>query len=60
MASVGIQCPYCWESVEILVDESAGNQEYVEDCQVCCHPVLVRVAIEDGGLLDVSVGMENG
>jgi hypothetical protein len=29
LPSVGIQCPYCGESIEILVDESAGDQRYV-------------------------------
>lgn len=59
MATAGIQCPYCWETVDIFVDESAGDQEYVEDCQVCCHPILLRISIEDGRLVDVAVGMEN-
>ena len=34
------QCPYCWEEVEALLDLSAGDQEYVEDCPVCCRPIL--------------------
>ncbi len=29
------QCPYCWGEVEALLDLSAGDQEYVEDCPVC-------------------------
>ena len=45
--SVLIQCPYCWETLDISVDPSVPEQEYVEDCQVCCRPILLRVAFDD-------------
>lgn len=46
-----IQCPYCGEAIELEGDESGGSsQQYVEDCQVCCKPMAVHVAVdEDGG-----------
>jgi Cysteine-rich CPXCG len=34
------QCPYCGEAVETTLDLSAGDQQYIEDCAVCCRPVL--------------------
>jgi hypothetical protein len=40
----GFQCAGCgvWNST--TVDESAGRrQSYVEDCQVCCKPNILRV-----------------
>jgi len=43
-----VQCPYCGESIEILVDDSAGQQRYIEDCQVCCRPISITVAVDDG------------
>lgn len=49
-----IGCPYCGESITILVDASAGTQSYVEDCQVCCQPMNIRVEAEDGELLSVT------
>ncbi len=40
----GFQCAGCGEWNQISVDESAGRiQNYVEDCQVCCKPNLLRV-----------------
>ena len=44
-----ISCPYCWESIEILVDPSVDEQDYIEDCEVCCRPIrfLVRVVGDD-------------
>lgn len=37
-------CPWCGEPVELLVDLSTGDTAYVEDCQVCCAPMLVSVS----------------
>lgn len=49
LQSADIQCPYCWEQIEVVVDCSVSRQQYVEDCSVCCRPILiVAVASEDG------------
>ena len=41
-----IQCPYCWESFTLLVDESEGEEQaFVYDCEVCCRPIDVMVSI---------------
>ena len=42
-----IECPYCGEVLTLLIDYSAGHQAYVEDCHVCCRPILVSVQIDD-------------
>ena len=42
-----IQCPYCWELITVLVDPSLAEQEYVEDCQVCCRPILLHVHCQE-------------
>ena len=40
----GFQCASCGEWNETSVDESAGSkQSYVEDCQVCCRPNVLKV-----------------
>ncbi|RZV60319.1 MAG: CPXCG motif-containing cysteine-rich protein [Flavobacteriaceae bacterium] len=44
------QCPYCWESISMLLDASVGNQIYVEDCEVCCNPIEIHVHFEDSEL----------
>ena len=44
-----VLCPYCGVSVEIVVDPGGGaEQEYVEDCEVCCRPWLVHVTFSSG------------
>ena len=49
-------CPYCGESSELLVDMVGGSsQEYVQDCEVCCRPWLVRIRLDGEGYASVSV-----
>jgi hypothetical protein len=51
-----VECPYCGESVEITLDPGSGTeQEYVEDCEICCQPWLVVVSYDDAGHAEVSV-----
>jgi hypothetical protein len=54
-----IHCPYCGEPIEILVDASVDSQRYIEDCQVCCRPIEIAVAIDEDGELQVSATSEN-
>jgi len=54
-----IVCPYCGESIDVLVDTSAEQQEYVEDCSVCCRPIMISIAIEDGAVVSVEGRAEN-
>lgn len=44
------QCPYCWEEIYFEVDTTIDEQEYVEDCQVCCNPILVKVNVYEGSI----------
>ena len=54
-----IDCPYCGESLDVLVDMSEAGQSYVEDCQVCCRPIVFDVAVDFDGDASVSVHHEN-
>ncbi|MGB3591967.1 MAG: CPXCG motif-containing cysteine-rich protein [Nonlabens sp.] len=40
-------CPHCWQEISMLLD-TGYSQTYVEDCEVCCNPIELRVAFEDG------------
>lgn len=50
-------CPYCGEAIELLVDSSLGQQDYIEDCQVCCRPMEVSVMVNAEG--EASVVLSN-
>lgn len=54
-----VHCPYCGEPIDIYVDDSAGSQRYIEDCQVCCRPIDVAVSVDADGDLQVQVSTEN-
>lgn len=49
-----IVCPFCGESISVLLDLSAGSQSYIEDCQVCCRPMNISFEIDDDGQLTVT------
>lgn len=59
-ASVAIHCPWCGERFRTLVDASAGDAEYVEDCQVCCRPIVFRLHVDADGDVEVDVSREGG
>lgn len=45
LTSHDIACPYCGETINIDVDHSQEHQQYVEDCQVCCQPIVITVSV---------------
>ena len=54
-----VRCPYCGESFDATIDVSAGNQEYIEDCYVCCRPITFHVVVDNQELLSVETFAEN-
>ena len=40
-------CPYCGEPIDLFIDGSVPQQSYVEDCQVCCRPMVIALEISD-------------
>lgn len=60
LEDVEVSCPYCGETIVLEIDLSEESQSYVEDCSVCCQPMLVSYTAEEGMLTDLSVQQENG
>jgi hypothetical protein len=42
-----IVCPYCGETIEIVIDGSLEQQSYIEDCSVCCRPIELAITVLD-------------
>ena len=40
---VALTCPACNAPISVLIDISAGDQSYIEDCEVCCRPWSVSI-----------------
>jgi uncharacterized protein YbaR (Trm112 family) len=55
-----ITCPYCWEPIEIELDLSVEEQRYVEDCSVCCRPIVIAYRADDGVLTGLETAAEDG
>ena len=53
-------CPSCWEGVTIVVDLSIPEQDYIEDCSVCCKPMRVCYTAQSGELGEISVASLDG
>ena len=52
-----ITCPFCWESITVLVDPSESHL-YTEDCSVCCRPILIQTEVQ-GDYVSVEVTQED-
>jgi hypothetical protein len=52
-------CGACGEEIVIPVDLSQGDeQEFVEDCPVCCRANVIRVAVDDDGEISAWADLE--
>ncbi len=54
-----VACPYCGETITLLVDPSIDEQQYYEDCSVCCCPILVDASKNDNNHIIIMVKADN-
>ncbi len=54
-----ISCPYCGERIDVLLDPEEVGQQYIEDCQVCCRPIVFNLVQDAEGELHPTVHTEN-
>ncbi|HYR83270.1 MAG TPA: CPXCG motif-containing cysteine-rich protein [Terriglobia bacterium] len=45
-------CPYCAETISMVLDTSVSSQTYIEDCEVCCRPIQIRYVFEDEAVME--------
>jgi len=53
-----LNCPYCGETIQVVIDLSISTQEYIEDCQVCCRPINFNIGI-NGNDIQIHATHEN-
>jgi len=51
-----ITCPHCGESFPLLIDTSERAQSLVEDCSVCCRPILLTIRCRPGEIIEIREG----
>jgi len=57
--SMQVQCPYCGEAFEVVIDHCGENQQYIEDCQICCQPINFNILVNEMQGVQVNVSAEN-
>jgi transposase-like protein len=58
--TVDVTCPYCGEASTLEADPGGGReQEFVNDCPVCCRPWQVRVRFRRDGTAEASASGED-
>ncbi len=60
LETVSALCPLCGERIELVIDCSIVEQQYTEDCQVCCAPMLISVIVDEQGMPTAVLAAENG
>jgi hypothetical protein len=45
-----VTCPHCGELIDTFPDPGGGEeQEYIEDCSVCCRAILFVASLDEAG-----------
>jgi Cysteine-rich CPXCG len=50
-----INCPYCGAAFTTLIDTSAGTFSTIQDCEVCCRPIAIKVFCRSGEIESVEI-----
>ena len=59
LQEAAISCPGCGESITLLIDLSVTDQQYIEDCQVCCQPMCVHARSDGEKLVAIDVSHQD-
>ena len=51
--SESIQCPFCGQTCQLMIDTSIEHQRFTTDCEVCCRPFEVFAECEPGEILSL-------
>ena len=57
--SANIQCPFCGQRFELIIDTSVTSQRFTTDCEVCCRPFEVIAECVPGEVLSLVAGGES-
>lgn len=50
-----IQCPFCGQQFELVIDSSIASQTFTTDCEICCRPLEIAAECEPGEILSLDV-----
>ena len=52
-------CPYCASPNTAWIEADSRDHSLVQDCEVCCRPVLLRLHRHSDGFIELDVRAEN-
>lgn len=58
LTEAAVGCPYCGESIVVLLNPEDIGMPYIEDCQVCCRPIEFLVCEDGSGALTASLSTD--
>ena len=53
--TTSLPCPYCGALIELEIDNTSGNQKYIEDCHICCRPINVSVTLGYNDITEIGL-----
>ena len=56
--SATVQCPFCGQHFELVIDTSVASQRFTTDCEVCCRPFEVLAECAPGEILSIETQVE--
>ncbi len=58
--TAGLMCPYCGEPAELEVEPfGLPHERYIEDCAVCCRPMVVEITRSSEAPVEVALLRED-
>lgn len=58
--TLAFDCPHCGQENHAQPDPVDGFSTFVQDCAVCCRPILIETEIRRGRIIQTRVERENG
>lgn len=46
---IEVLCPYCDSPFAIEAEPALAEQQFIEDCPVCCAPIEFQLGVESDG-----------
>jgi hypothetical protein len=48
-----VQCPFCGQAFDLLIDTCVAQQRFTTDCEICCRPFEIVAECEPGEVLSL-------
>ena len=53
-----IQCPFCGQTFEVVIDTSIARQVFTTDCEICCRPMEIVAECRAGEVVSAEARSE--